>query len=585
MIRIQFMMIKNTLLLRSIICFKEGVRLFTKLYIFFLIFLNLLYAEPVVKISTSAVSIDKFKMGYLIDESENMSFDQVQKQKFIQGSNNLTLGTTANVTWVKIILLNETDSSKELFLHNAVAYHAESIHFYEVEDNTLINDIRFEPRHYVNTEEMYGAEALYTLTLKPGQTKSIYMQSHFLAYQLIELSIYDQKASTEDLVHRFMPIVILFSILATLALYYFILYISAGYKEYIYYSLYLISSSVFLAYCYGMVSHYFHIYGEWGLKLTALAIVSPIFLALFIKSIFKTKENYRLQDHFINSIIVIFSLTYLYSFFEYYQAIEFTSILFVYFLIVMLGVSISLYRKNAPMIKYFFIAHIFYLIFSLIAILFYNSGIEYNYLTSHSIAIGTMFEALILGFLVSYRIRLLESDNKEKEKIISIDAMTSLYNKSHFEERLEKELLIHRRDKSGLTLMIIDIDYFKQYNDTYGHLEGDKTLIRVARSLQNSLKRPSDMAFRVGGEEFAILCTGMEDNMAVSFANKLRTNIENLKIKHKKSSVYKYITVSIGLYTVPHHYMSSQDQIYRHADSALYEAKSTGRNRVVAYEE
>lgn len=563
----------------------KGAKLFSKLCIFFLLLFNILYAEPIVKINTSAVSIDKFQMGYFIDESENMPFDQVQKQKFIKGPNNLTLGTSADVTWVKIILVNATDSSRELFLHNAVAYHAESIHFYEVEDNTLINDIRFGPRHYVNTEKMDGAEALYTVTLKPGQKKSIYMQSHFLAYQLIELSIYDQKASIEDLVHRYMPIVILFSILFTLALYYFILYISAGYKEYIYYSLYLLSSAVFIAYCYGMVSHYFHLYGEWALKLNALAIVSPVFLALFIKSIFKTKENYTLQDKFINSIVVLFSLTYLYSFFEYYQAIEFTSVLFLYFLIVMLWVSISLYKQNAPLIKYFFIAHIFYLLFSFIAILFYNNGIAYNYLTSHSIAIGTMFEALILGFLVSYRIRLLESDNKQKGEIILIDPMTTLYNKSHFEERLEKELLIHRRDKTGLTLMIIDIDYFKEYNDTYGHLEGDKTLIRVAKSLQNSLKRPTDMAFRVGGEEFAILCTGMEENMAFSFANKLRTNIEDLKIKHRKSTVYKYITVSIGVYTVPLNYMSSQDQIYRHADSALYEAKLTGRNQVVSYQE
>jgi len=559
--------------------------LFIKLCIFFLFLFNILSAEPIVKIDTSAVSIDKFNIGYFIDESENMPFDQVLKQKFIQGPNNLTLGTTANVTWVKIILHNDTNTVKKLFLHNAVAYHADAIHFYEMEDNALLNDIRFEPRHYLNTEKMDGAEALYTVKLKPGQTKSIYMQSHFLAYQLAELSIYDQKASIDDLVHRYMPIVVLFSILTTLALYYFILYISAGYKEYIYYSLYLISSSVFIAYSYGMVSHYFHLYGEWGLKLNALAIVSPIFLALFIKSIFKTKEKYPLQDKYINSIIVLFSLTYLYSFVEYYQAIEFTSILFFYFLIVMLWVSISLYKQNEPMIKYFFIAHIFYLLFSFIAILFYNNGIVYNYLTSHSIAIGTMFEALILGFLVSYRIRLLESDNEHKGKIILIDPMTTLYNKSHFVERLEKELLIHRRDKTGLTLMIIDIDFFKEYNDTYGHLEGDKTLIRVAKSLQNSLKRPTDMAFRVGGEEFAIICTGMEENMAVSFANKLRTNIEDLKIKHKKSSVYKYITVSIGLYTVPPHYMSSQDQIYRHADSALYEAKSTGRNQVVSFQE
>ena len=559
--------------------------MFRKLSVLFLLLFTMLYAESIVKINTSPVAIDEFKMGYFVDESENMSFSEVQKQKFIEGPNNLTLGTAANVTWVKIILLNDTDHPQKLFIHNAVAYHSEVIHFYEMEDNTLINDIKFSPRHHLNTEQMDGAVALYTVKLKAGQKKSLYMKSHFLAYQLIELSIYDEKSSKGDLVHRYMPIVILFSILATLAFYYFILYISAGYKEYIYYALYLTSSSIFLAYCYGMASHYFHLYGEWGLKLNAFAIVSPIFLALFVKSIFNTKEKYRLQDRFINSIIVLFSLTYVYSFFEYYQAIEFTSVLFLYFLLVMLWVSISLYKLNASLIKYFFIAHLFYLIFSLIAILFYNNGIEYNYLTSHAIAIGTMFEALILGFLVSYRIKLLESDNKKKEKIILTDEMTSLYNKSYFDVSLKRELLVHRREKTYLTLMIIDIDYFKQYNDTYGHFEGDKTLVRVAKSLQNSLKRPTDMAFRIGGEEFAVLCSGMKENMALAFANKLKQNIEELKIKHKTSSAYKYLTISIGLYTVPVKFMSTPEQVYKYADDALYEAKAKGRNQVISYQD
>jgi len=563
----------------------KGLKLFIKFSILFLLFFKMLHAEPIVNINTAAIAVDEFKMGYFIDASENMPFEEVLKQNFTQGYNDLTLGTNANVTWAKIILQNNTTHPKKLFIHNAVAYHSEAIHFYEMEDKTLINELRFEPRNHVNTDQMDGAETRYRVILKSGQKKSIYMQSHFLAYQLIELRIYDERASTEDLVHRYMPIVILFTILFTLAFYYFILYISAGYKEYIYYTLYLLSSSIFLAYCYGMLSHYFHIYGDWALKLNALAIVSPIFLALFVKSIFKTKEKYRLQDRFINSIIVLFSLTYLYSFFEYYQAIEFTSLLFLYFLMVMMWVSISLYKLNAPLIKYFFIAHTFYLIFSFIAILFYNFGIEYNYITSHSIAIGTMLEALILGFLVSYRIRLLESDNQKKGKIILTDTMTSLYNKSYFNACIKRELLIHRREKTNLTLMIIDIDYFKQYNDTYGHLEGDKTLIRVARCLQNSLKRPTDMAFRIGGEEFGVLCSGMEEKMAFSFANKLRLNIEELKIKHNGSSAYKYISVSIGLYTVPNNVMSSPEKIYEYADNALYEAKAKGRNQVITYQD
>jgi len=191
-----------------------------------------------------------------------------------------------------------------------------------------------------------------------------------------------------------------------------------------------------------------------------------------------------------------------------------------------------------------------------------------------------MIEALMLGFLVSYRIKLLESENQSKERIILTDGMTSLYNKSYFDETFERQYLIQRRNDLSFTLMIIDIDYFKQFNDYYGHLAGDKALIRVAKRLKKSLKRPTDMAFRIGGEEFAVLCSGMEKDKAFSFADNLRKSIEELEIEHQESSISNHITVSIGLYTVPAQNISSAEQIYKYADDALYTAKAQGRNQV-----
>ncbi len=551
-----------------------------KLFIFILFIFNVLNAEPIVKITSMPIHINEFQIGYFVDTSEKMSFAKVQKEKFTAGNNRLSLGMNADITWVKIVLNNETNSSQKLFIHNASAYHSAAIHFYEVENGTLLNDIRYEPINKLNTDKMDGAEAVYTLDLRSGQSKTVYMQSYFLAYQLFELSIFDERYSKEDLVHKYMPIVILFSILFTLAFYYFILFVSSRHREYLHYSLYLISSSVFIAYSYGMLSHYFHVYGELALRLNAFVMLPPVFLSYFVKSIFNTEKNYKIENTFLDSIIILFVLTYLYSFFEYYQAIEFASLLYLYLLIGMLWIGISLYRKNAPLVKFFLIAHIFYLIFSLIAILFYNNGIEYNDMTSHAIAIGTMIEALMLGFLVSYRIKLLESENQRKERLILTDGMTSLYNKSYFDETFERQYLIQRRNDLSFTLMIIDIDYFKQFNDYYGHLAGDKALISVAQRLKKSLKRPTDMAFRIGGEEFAVLCSGMEKEKAFSFADNLRKSIEELEIEHQESSISNYITVSIGLYTVPSQNLSSAEQIYKYADDALYTAKAQGRNQV-----
>ena len=100
---------------------------------------------------------------------------------------------------------------------------------------------------------------------------------------------------------------------------YFILFLTSRYKEYIYYALYLVSSSIFIGYSYGMLTHYFHVFGTLSLYLNATVLISPIFLALFIKVIFNTNKNYATENAFLNTVVVIFGLAYIYSFYNYYS--------------------------------------------------------------------------------------------------------------------------------------------------------------------------------------------------------------------------------------------------------------------------
>ena len=131
--------------------------------------------------------------------------------------------------------------------------------------------------------------------------------------------------------------------------------------------------------------------------------------------------------------------------------------------------------------------------------------------------------------------------------------------------------------------MVIDIDYFKQYNDTYGHIAGDDALRSVATVLKESLSNPDDMAFRVGGEEFALICTNMNKKSVLSCAQKLQKNIEKLHIEHKSSDVSKYLTVSIGIHFASTYILEDAKKVYAHADDALYAAKKEGRNKVIVY--
>lgn len=170
------------------------------------------------------------------------------------------------------------------------------------------------------------------------------------------------------------------------------------------------------------------------------------------------------------------------------------------------------------------------------------------------------------------------------EELTITDSMTSLYNRRYFDETFEVFLKIQQRTKQTPVFIILDIDYFKQYNDTYGHHAGDIAIKTVAKHLKNSLRRAGDMAFRLGGEEFGILCTEQNKSQALSFADEIRKRVEDEKIEHEKSGVSTYLTISMGVIIIEPEIVNNVTDIYRYADEALYRAKDEGRNRVVLYD-
>ncbi len=186
------------------------------------------------------------------------------------------------------------------------------------------------------------------------------------------------------------------------------------------------------------------------------------------------------------------------------------------------------------------------------------------------------------GNIVKYvSIRQDITDKKRVEEISITDELTTLSNKRHFNEMFLIEINRAKRDERIFGFLIFDIDHFKQYNDNYGHQKGDQVLEEVGKAIQMFCKRSSDFAFRIGGEEFGIIFSPQSTEYAVSFAQKLRENIENLQIEHKYNSISNNITVSIGLYVAKAENIKHSKEIYKLADEALYQAKKQGRNKVV----
>ncbi|WP_312937234.1 PleD family two-component system response regulator [Pseudomonas sp.] len=167
------------------------------------------------------------------------------------------------------------------------------------------------------------------------------------------------------------------------------------------------------------------------------------------------------------------------------------------------------------------------------------------------------------------------------QRLMNSDGLTGLSNRRHFDEYLELEWRRAMREQNQLSLLMIDVDYFKAFNDTFGHLAGDEALRQVADAIRRSCARPSDLPARYGGEEFALVLPNTSPGGARLVAEKLRQTVLALDIAHTTPQPDSRLTVSIGLATHTPAIGSPCRQLISAADKGLYTAKNEGRNRVV----
>lgn len=173
----------------------------------------------------------------------------------------------------------------------------------------------------------------------------------------------------------------------------------------------------------------------------------------------------------------------------------------------------------------------------------------------------------------------LQQRNVELDRLATMDGLTGLANRRHFDKVLENEWQRGAREKTKLSLIMIDIDFFKFYNDHYGHQGGDDCLMQVSTALQNVVCRSADLVARYGGEEFVVVLPNTPAEGAMIMAEKLCQAVRGLKIEHKFSKASKVVTISMGVATMIPMSELPEAILITAADQALYEAKEEGRNR------
>jgi diguanylate cyclase (GGDEF)-like protein len=192
----------------------------------------------------------------------------------------------------------------------------------------------------------------------------------------------------------------------------------------------------------------------------------------------------------------------------------------------------------------------------------------------------------------------LEAANQTLRHMSMVDGLTHVANRRRFDETFTEEWnravrhhmavaqKVNQTRLDVLSIILLDIDYFKQYNDTYGHLAGDECLRQVAQAIESCLNRSSDLVARYGGEEFVVLLPATYPDGAINVAENIRQSIEELRINHAASPISSYVTASLGVagmhVDLDHNEASS---LLKRADQALYEAKRRGRNRVIFWDQ
>ncbi|QXE26469.1 diguanylate cyclase with PAS/PAC and GAF sensors [Richelia sinica FACHB-800] len=172
-----------------------------------------------------------------------------------------------------------------------------------------------------------------------------------------------------------------------------------------------------------------------------------------------------------------------------------------------------------------------------------------------------------------------QTANQELERLANLDGLTQIANRRRFDEHIHCEWMRLRRDKSPISLILFDVDFFKMYNDTYGHQAGDDCLQQIADAVKNLVRRAGDLVARYGGEEFAVILSRTDSQGAIYIAKTIQNTVHRLAIPHSKSKVSNYVTVSLGAATMIPNLNLLPENLINAADTALYIAKQQGRDR------
>ena len=517
-----------------------------------------------------------YKLDLLEDKAAKYSLDEVvalaQAGEFqsILKRSEYSFGTTSSAWWVHFTLVNNSEQPQRLVLRQSYSL-IDSLKLWEVVKGHLQSRETGDMLPFVQREISSNALS-FILNIEPKSTHTFFLRYQTSGALTVDLSIYDLIAYSEAQANKQMLQGVFYGAVLALVLYNIFILLIVRDVSYLLYVIYILTFGLFISSFSGYSSQYIWPESPWlanvGLLFFWGALVA---MALVFSKQFLNLKVYSPRLNLIANIFIIIAMCCSVAalFLPYTMVVNILFLLAPPSYILILIAGYQGIKQGSMVASYFLAAWTILLIAAVIGTLL-SAGIipEYASYSPYIIEFGALIEMVLLSIALASRIRNLQQDTQT-------DGLTQLYNRRFFDTEFSRLLQLSKRQQRSVALLLIDIDFFKQFNDNFGHDQGDLVLQQVSQLLKR-IARQTDYVCRYGGEEFAIILPDTDVEGAEMIAERMREAVEQHTVNEQR------VTISIGVAVYKGDNMGGIE-LFKKADLSLYEAKRSGRNKVIFF--
>ena len=488
----------------------------------------------------------------------------------------LNFGFNQSVFWIKLELVNSSDTADIVFLQQDYPL-IDYLSLWQVHDGKIVKVVKTGDRTLFNTRDINHRDFLFEINSPANSSQEIYLRYQSEGSINIGLSLNTSTHLFTQFSDEQLAFGAYYGGVLVLAIYNMFLFFAAKEKAFTHYIWYLLSYGLYMSTHNGYAFQYLWPDNPWLANQSLLLLLGLTLYwgmkfsqEILASVVYATKLN-QIGNWIQYAAVVCIIGTFILPYESMVQLLSILTIV-VCSVIMILGLM-SLIAGYKPAV--FFMIAWSTLLVAVIVYMFKTFGLlPHNAFTQNAFQIASLIEMTLLSVALAHHF-------SELKKKSYTDALTFLFNRRHFDDKFAEEFVRARSNNSELSLLVMDIDHFKKFNDTYGHAEGDKVIQFVASILKGNVRKPL-IPCRYGGEEFAVILPRTSKKSAMVLAQRL------CNVVATESTKLHSITISVGVANINDvdelgQPIESQHKLFEAADAALYQAKENGRNRVEAF--